>query len=164
MVKGDDPTAVDEDGVEDLVEVTFIYDAALGSPENTQPLHNTKYGVPRNKIPLPKRGVLFGQPGFGRQAVVPDPTAQAAPPTVATMVRWEWVLQGGTDPVDAFVDSLTGKGGWTLPASREIVETMVRRLYTAGIPRGTITSQVPPFVQAIMAEARAEDAASPPTT
>lgn len=152
-------SATTEDTVADLVSVTFIYDPALGSPVETQPLGGRTVAVPKSAIPLPKRGSLLGQQGFGRQAVVADPTSPETPP--ATMIRWEWVLQGGTDPVDLFVDNLTGRPGWLIPASRATIKTLVQRLFSAGIPRSTIVNQVPLMYQAVAAEVRAEDSASP---
>lgn len=151
--------ATSGDVIADLVEVTFVYDPALGSPIETQPLGGKQYGLPKAAYPLPKRGVLLGQPGFGRQQTVPDPSSTTVPP--ATMVRWEWVLQGSVDPVDAFVDSLTGRGMWVVAASRTVVKTMIQRLFSAGIPRSTIQNQMPQLYQAIAAEVRAEDALPP---
>jgi hypothetical protein len=139
----------------DLVEVTFIYDPALGSPIEAQSLGGKQYGIPRGNIPLPRRGVLLGQPGYGRQSTV----LVGTPNPDTTVVRWEWVLQGATDPVDAFIDNLTGRGGWVVPSSRAVLKLLVQRLFTAGIPRATITSQVPQMYQAVAAEVRAEDAA-----
>jgi hypothetical protein len=142
--------------VADMQTVTFIYDTALGSPIETQALGGKEYGLPPSAFPLPRRGTLLGQAGFGRQATVADPVNPGS-----TMVRWEWVLQGGTDPVDTFVDNLTGKGGWTVPGSRATVKLMIQRLFSAGIPRSTIASQIPQFYNAVAAEVRAEDALPP---
>lgn len=143
------------DNIADMVDVTFIYDPALGSPKDTEKWGGRVIGLPRTSFPLPIRGILLGQPGFGRQQTVAAPTPEASD---ATTVRWEWVMQGATDPVDAFVDSLTGKGMWTLTASRTVVMTLVQRLFSAGIPRTTIQNQVPQLYRAIAAEIRAEDA------
>jgi len=83
--------------VDDLIAVTLIYDAALGSPVETQPLGGRILLVPPDVFPLPVRGVVYGQPGFSRQAGT----------------GWKWVMQGNVDPVDTFVDSITGKPyGW----------------------------------------------------
>lgn len=140
----------------DLVDVTFVYDPGLGSPPETQPLGGKVIAVPPTVLPLPQRGTLLGQAGFGRQQAVADPLNPGS-----TVVRWEWVLQGATDPVDPFVDALTGRPGWLVPASRATVKLLIQRLYSAGIPRATIQSQVPQLYQAIAAEIRAEDAPSP---
>jgi hypothetical protein len=123
-----------------LVQVTFIYDATLGSPIESQPDGGKIVAVPRDQIPLPARGVFLGQAGFSRQ------------PAGA----WEWVMQGDTDPLDAFVDSLTGKGAWTLPASRTVMKSMCQALYRQGFTRTQIQNQVPQLYQAIAAEVRAE--------
>lgn len=144
-------TQPDQDVLADLVSVTLIYDASLGSPPETQPFGGKAVAVPPSAIPLPQRGVLLGQPGFSRQQVVPDPANPDA-----TIVRWEWVMQGATDPVDTFVDSLTGRPGWVVPASRAVMKTLVQRLFSAGIPRATIAQQVPLMFDAIAAEVRAE--------
>jgi hypothetical protein len=87
---------------------------------------------------------VLGQPGFSRQ------NGQA----------WEWVMGGTTDPVAQFVDSLTGKGGWLNQTSRTVLMTLVQRLYSAGIPRNTIATQVPQMYQAVAAEVLAEQAAA----
>jgi hypothetical protein len=147
------PQSTGGEELSDLVEVTFIYDPALGSPTSTQALGGKVIGVPSTSIPLPLRGKLLGQPGFGRQMVVPDPQDPAS-----TIHRWEWVLQGGTDPVDTFIDSLTGRGGWVNVQARTVVKTLVQRLFSAGISRTTIQTQVPQLYQAIAAEVRAQDA------
>lgn len=136
----------------DLVDVTLIWDAALGSPAGKQALGGRTIGVPKSAIPLPLRGVFLGEPGFGRQQTVTDPGDPAQ-----TIVRWEWVLQGGTDPVDVFVDSLTGRPGWVVPQSRAVLKLMIQRLFSAGIPRATIAQQIPQLYAAIAAEVRAED-------
>jgi hypothetical protein len=73
---------------------------------------------------------------------------------------WEWVLTGDIDPVDQFVDSLTGRPGWLVPGSRAVLKTMVQRLFSAGIPRATIATQVPQMYQAVAAEVLAEQQAA----
>jgi hypothetical protein len=136
-------TQSDGDNLSNLVPVTFIYDAALGSPIETQPYGGKVVAVSRNEIPLPRRGKFLGQNGFSRQ----------------TAGAWEWVMQGDVDPVDQFVDSLTGKGGWINQQSRTVIKTLVQRLFSAGIPRGTINTQVPQMYQAVAAEIIAEQQA-----
>lgn len=136
----------DQLDVNQLVTVTFVYDAALGSPADTQVLGGRVVAVPPAYIPLPVRGRFLGQPGYSRQAGG----------------AWEWVLQGDVDPVDAFVDSLTGRGSWLVPQSRAVIKLLIQRLFSAGIPRSTIATQVPQMYAAVAAEIRAEDAAPPP--
>ncbi len=145
---------------DDLVEVTFIYDPDLGSPKSAEKHGGKRFGLPKSRIPPPRRGVLFGQPGYSRQRVVPDPTPDLPDNTT---VRWEWVLQGEVDPVDEFVDGLTGRPGWVLPQSRQVIVGWVRRLFEEGIPRRTIEREVPRMFAAVANEIRAEDAASPPS-
>lgn len=130
-------------GIVDLVTVTLVWDAALGSPAELQTYGGRIVAVPPSYLPLPPRGTLFGLKGFSRQ----------------TSGAWEWVLQGDVDPVDAFVDGLTGHGGWTNPTSRATVKLMITRLFSAGIPRATIASQIPQFYNAIAAEVVAEQGA-----
>ncbi len=149
----------DDDSGGDLVEVTFVYDPELGSPKGAEKHGGKKFGVPKSRIPLPQRGVLFGQPGYSRQQIVPDPTPDVPDNTA---MRWEWVLQGDTDPVDEFVDGLTGRPGWVVPQSRQVIVGLVRQLFSAGIPRRTIARDVPRMFAAVANEIRAEDAASPP--
>lgn len=141
---------IEDTDVSDLVPVTLIWDAALGSPADPdlQDRGGDVVSVPPSRIPLPARGTLFGLRGYSRQG---------------NFGAWEWVLQGDVDPVDGFVDSLTGRGGWMVPASRAAIKTMVQRLYTAGIPRNTIVTQMPQVYQAIAVEVRAEDSAPPST-
>ena len=124
----------------ELIPVLLVYDAALGSPPETQSWGGRIIMVPPEMIPLPQRGEIWGQRGFSRQG------AQ----------MWEWVMVGDTDPVDQFVDSLTGRPGWVVPASRAVMKTMVQRLFSAGIPRNTIATQVPQMYQAVAAEVLAE--------
>jgi hypothetical protein len=124
----------------DLIPVTFIYDVTLGSPIESQPYGGKVAAVSRSQIPLPQRGIFLGQPGFSRQ----------------NAGAWEWVMQGDTDPLDAFVDSLTGRGSWTLPASRTTVKSMCQALYRQGFTRTQIQTQMPAVYSAISAEVRAE--------
>jgi hypothetical protein len=135
-------------GVADYVPVTFIWDTTLGSPNDPtlQALGGKQFLVPPDQIPLPTRGRLVGVGGYSRQ----------------TAGAWEWVIQGDVDQVDVFVDSLTGRGGWLVPASRQAVKLMIQRMFSAGIPRNTIATQVPQFYQAVVAEIQAE-LASPPS-
>ncbi len=147
-----DPTeAVPGVSVEDLVMVTVVWDAALGSPPELQPYGGAIVGVPPFSIPLPVRGKLFGVRGYSRQ--VPHESG----------TRWEWVLQGDTDPVDQFVDSLVSSlpGGipWRVATAREAVKLMIQRMFSAGLPRATIASQVPAFFQAVAAEVAARNPA-----
>ena len=146
-------TQPDQDVLADLVSVTLIYDPALGSPPETQSLGGQAIALPSALFPLPQRGTLLGQPGFSRQSVVDDPNS--SDPTM-TIVRWEWVMLGATDPIDTFVDSLTGRPGWVVPASRAVMKTMVQRLFSQGISRAAIAQQVPQLYAAIAAEVRAE--------
>ncbi len=128
----------------ELVPVLLVYDPALGSPPETQSWGGRIIMVPPEMIPLPQRGEIWGQRGFSRQG--------------STM--WEWVMVGDTDPVDQFVDSLTGRPGWPVPASRAVLKLLVQRLYSAGIPRNTIATQVPQMYQAVAAEVIAEQQAA----
>lgn len=135
----------DQYSVADLVQVTVVWDASLGSPVELQSYGGAVVAVPPNYFPLPDRGTLFGVKGYSRK--VGDGT-------------WQWILQGDTDPVDAFVDSLTGRPGWVNQGARTTVKTMVQRLFSAGIPRETIATQIPLFVQAVVAEYAAEQSAA----
>jgi hypothetical protein len=128
--------------INDLVMVTFIYDPALGSPAEYAQYANINVAVPKDVIPLPARGKLLGLGGYSRQAGG----------------AWQWVLQGDTDPVDQFVNNLTGKGGWTNPTSKAAIVLLVQRLFSAGIPRSTIAAQVPQMYNAVAAEVLAEQA------
>lgn len=128
------------DNIADLVQVTFIYDATLGSAIEQQPLGGTKYGLPKSVIPLPQQGVLFGQSGFSRQLAG----------------AWEWVLQGQPDVLDTFVDGLTGRGGWTVPASRVTMKSLCQALQRQGFTRTQIQNQVPQLYAAIKTEVLAE--------
>lgn len=129
----------------DLITVTLIWDAQLGSPPELQPYGGKIVAVPPDRIPLPERGMLFGLRGYAKR------DGQGG---------WQWVLQGDIDPVDAFVESLTGKAtGWSNPTSRATVKLMIQRLFSAGIPRGTIATQIPQFYNAVAAEVVAEQAA-----
>lgn len=129
------------DDLASLVQVTFVYDATLGSVIEQQPLGGTKVGVPASCIPLPQRGTLLGQSGFSRQ------------PAGA----WEWVMTGGgtSDPFDAFLDSLPAGGVWKVPASRATVKSLVLALQNKGFTRNQIQTQVPQLYSAIATEALA---------
>lgn len=129
----------------DLTPVTLIYDAAAGSPVETQPWGGRIIMVPPEMIPLPQRGKLYGQAGFSRQ----------------NAGAWEWVMVGDTDPVDQFIDSLTGRPGWLVPSARAVMKLLVQRLFSAGIPRATIATQVPQLYQAVAAEVLAEQQQAP---
>jgi hypothetical protein len=124
----------------DLIQVTFIYDTTLGSPIETQPLGGKVVAVPPTYIPLPDRGTLLGQPGFSRQ----------------TATAWEWVMQGANDPLDQFVDSLTGLGFWVLPASRTIMKSLCQAMFNRGFTKAQIQTQMPQLYQAIINEKAAE--------
>jgi hypothetical protein len=132
----------------DLVEVTLIYDAALGSPADTQQHNGKVVAVDREQIPLPREGTFLGLPGLGRQA------------TVNSVVRWEWVMLSATpgDVLDQFLDGLTGRADWTVPASRATVRTVVLALLSRGFTRSQININMPQLYAAIAAEVRAEDA------
>jgi hypothetical protein len=127
----------------DLVKVTFVWDATLGSPAELQSYGGMIVGVPPELTPLPDRGQLFGIGGYSRA----DGSG-----------GWNWIIQGDVDPVDAFVDSLTGLGHWVNQGARTTVKTMVGRLFSAGIPRQTIATQVPQLFAAIAAEINSEQA------
>jgi hypothetical protein len=142
----------------DMVSVWYIHDPQMGSPPELAHLGNTSVPVPAAAIPLKARGKLYGHRGYSRQRSVETPPASGT-----FEMRWEWVLMGDVDPIDQFVDSLTGRPGWILPEARATVKLMIERMFSAGIPRATIRNQVPPFFAAVQAETRAEDAASPPT-
>jgi hypothetical protein len=131
----------DQFSVADLVRVTVVWDASLGSPPELQGYGGAIVGVPPTYLPLPDRGTLFGVRGYSRK--VGDGT-------------WQWILQGDVDPIDSFIDGLTGRPGWVNPNARATVKTMVQRLFSQGIPRETIATQIPQFVQAIVAEYIAE--------
>lgn len=136
--------------LDDLTDVKFIWDAALGSPAELQKYANRVVAVPPDMLPLPARGKFLGIGGFSRQVSTEDGTA------------WEWVMQGTTDPVDNFVDSLPAPSPWLVPASRTAVKLMITRLFSAGIPRNTIATQIPQFYAAIANQVRAEVAAQQP--
>lgn len=127
--------------ISDYQSVAMVWDATLGSPVELQGFGGQVVLVPPEVLPLPARGSLLGLGGYSRT----DGSG-----------GWQWVLQGDTDPVDAFVDSLTGKGGWSNPTSRAAVKTMVARLFSAGIPRTTIGTAIPQFYNAVAAEVAAE--------
>jgi hypothetical protein len=100
-------------------------------------------GIPPSYLPLPTRGTLFGIKGYSRQV-----NDQAW--------KWEWILQGDADPVDSFVDGLSPAGHWKNLQARDVVKTMIQRLFSAGIPRETIATQIPQFINAIVTEYVAE--------
>lgn len=127
-----------------LVRVNVVWDATLGSPPELQAYGGQIVAVPPDYFPLPDRGTLFGVRGYSRH------NGDGS---------YDWILQGDVDPVDSFIDSLTGKGGWTNQASRASVKSMVQRLFSAGIPRDTIATAIPQFVQAVANEVFAEQAA-----
>lgn len=139
----------DVQALQDLVEVVLIHDPDLGSTPETAGLNGKTVLVPRSALPLPQRGKWLGQPGFSRQTVVPAPTGDDPDNTV---LRWEWVLQGETSILDQFVDSLTGRGAWTVPASRATVRTTVQALLNRGFTRAQVQNQVPKLYAAIAAE------------
>lgn len=126
----------------DLVMIHVIYSPADGSPPDTAQYGGAVVGVPPNYIPLPARGQLFGVNGFSRMVDG----------------QWQWVLQGAINPVDAFVDSLTGQGGWVVTASRDDIRLLCQQLLGLGIPSGTIAARIPQVYASIAAEIRAEDA------
>jgi hypothetical protein len=132
----------------ELVLVTLIYDTTLGSPIEYVNDGGKQIAVPASQIPLPQRGVFVTWPGFSRQSIV------------GGVLRWEWVMQGAIDQLDAFVDSITGKGGWLVTASRNTMKTLCQALLRQGFTRAQIQAQVPQLYQAIAAELTAE-AASP---
>jgi hypothetical protein len=141
------PVAVnrDEFQVVDLVMVKVVWDATLGSPPELMSYNGAIVGIPPSYLPLPARGTLFGVRGYSRS--VGDGT-------------YEWVLQGDVDPVDSFVDSLTGRpNGWEDQSARLTVKTMIQALFSAGIPRDTIVTQFPLLVQSVAAEIFAEQQA-----
>jgi acylphosphatase len=130
--------------VADLIQVDIVWDASLGSPPELQGYSGAIVAIPPNYFPLPARGTLFGVRGYSRN------NGDGS---------WSWILQGDVDPVDQFVDSLTGKGRWVNAASRVAVKQMVQQLFSAGISRDTIAASIPAFVQAVASEVFAEQAA-----
>jgi hypothetical protein len=132
---------VDVTDISDYQPVLMVWDATLGSPTELQSYGGQTVLVPPDVLPLPARGNLLGLGGYSRT----DGSG-----------GWQWVLQGDVDPVDAFVDSLPAQGHWTNPTSRATVKTMVARLFSAGIPRTTIATQIPLFYNAVAAEVAAE--------
>ena len=128
----------------ELVAVTLIYDVSLGSPIEYVNDGNKQIGIPKDQIPLPNRGVFITWPGFSRQTVV------------GGLLRWEWVMQGETDPLDSFVDSLTGRGGWTVAASRTTIKNLCQTLFKQGFTRTQIQNQMPNVYGAIAAEENAQ--------
>lgn len=133
----------DEFDVSQLVRVNVVWDASLGSPAELQGYGGAVVAVPPDYFPLPARGTIFGVKGYSRHNG--DGT-------------WDWILQGDVDPVDQFVDGLTAIGRWENAASRAGVKDMVQRLFSAGIPRETIATAIPQFVQAVYQEVIAEQA------
>ncbi len=136
--------------ITNLIVVRLVWDAAMGSPPEVQSYGGALVAIPPQALPLPVRGRLFGLLGYSRQVVSGGP------------IPWEWVLQGDVDPVDAFVDSLTGRtdpttgrGVWIDQAARAAVKLMVQRLYSAGIPRQTIVDQFPLLFGAVRSEVSA---------
>jgi hypothetical protein len=136
--------------ITELIPVRLIWDAGLGSPPELQGYGGILVSVPPEAIPLPSTGSLFGLRGYARQAV--------------GAVPWEWVLQGDVDPVDTFVDQLTGRPGWILADARAGLKTMLMQLFSAGIPRATLAARFPELFNAIKAEILAEVAAQPHLT
>lgn len=126
----------------DLIMVHVIYSPADGSPPETAQYADAIVGVPPNYIPLPARGQLFGVNGYSRQV----------------NGQWQWVLQGTPNPVNSFVDSLTGLGLWKVTASRDDIRLLCQQLLGLGIPSGTIAARIPQIYASIAAEIRAEDA------
>jgi hypothetical protein len=143
--------SVTDTPITELIPVRLVWDAALGSPPEVQSYGGAIVAVPPEAIPLPQRGRLFGLRGYSRQ-VQP-----------ATPIPWEWVLQGDVDPVDQFVNGLTGRpDGWVDQAAREFVKTVLYQLASAGIPRQTLAERFPLLFNAIKAEAIAELSVPPP--
>jgi hypothetical protein len=132
-----------EFAVSALIQVTVIYEPASGSPVELAGYGGKIVAVPPTYIPLPPRGKLFGVNGYSR---------------VNGSGGWEWVLQGEVNPIDSFVDSLTGQGHWDLPASRADIKLLCQQLLNLGIPGTTITGRIPQIYASIAAEVRAEDA------
>lgn len=129
-----------EFGIADLVKVTAVYSPSDGSPPETQQYGGVIVAVPPNYLPLPARGKLFGINGYSRQV-------EGA---------WQWVLQGDTNQVDSFVDSLAGGGHWKVPAARADMVVFCQQLLGLGIPSATIAARLPQIVGSIVAEVQAE--------
>jgi hypothetical protein len=125
----------------ELIMVKVIYSPADGSPPELAAYANIIVGVPPSYIPLPARGKLFGVNGFSRQVDG----------------AWQWVLQGAINPVESFVDSLTGRGGWLVPAARADIILLCQQLLSQGIPSGTIVTRIPVVYSSIAAEVLAEN-------
>jgi hypothetical protein len=130
--------------IDELTPVLLVWDSTLGSPPELQSRGGLVVAVPPEFMPLPDRGVLVGLGGYARR----DGTG-----------GWQWVLQGEVDPLDQFVDSLTGLGLWKNQNARTAVKTLISRLFSAGIPRQTIATQFPQVYAAIAAEIASEQAA-----
>ncbi len=137
--------AVTDTPITELIPVRLVWDPALGSPPEMEGYGGAIVAVPPEAIPLVQRGFLFGLRGYSRQV-------QPAVP-----IPWEWVLQGDVDPVDQFVDSLTGRpDGWVNQQAREFVKTVLYQLASAGIPRATLAERFPLLYTAIKTEVLAE--------
>ncbi len=140
---------VTETPYSDLVPVRLVYDPALGSPVEMQPYGGILVSVPPSALPLPQTGRLFTLRGYSRQ--------------IQGIVPWEWVLQGDVDPVDQFVDSLTGRpDGWVSQADRSFVKLTLQQLFSAGIPRATLADRFPQLYNAIRNEVIAEQGTPSP--
>lgn len=131
--------------IDELVAVTLVWDATLGSPAELQPQGGKVVLLPPEMFPLAPRGTLLGMGGFSRQDGAGG---------------WQWVLQGEVDPVSAFVDTLTGLGKWVNPTAKQAVVTMIGQLWSAGIPRATIAVRFPQLYAAIAAELASERSAA----
>lgn len=125
----------------DLIMVKVIYSPPDGSPPESAQYANAIVGIPPNYLPLPARGKLFGVNGFSRQVEG----------------QWQWVLQGAINPVESFVDGLTGLGHWLVPASRADIILLCQQLLGLGIPSGTIAARIPVIYSSIAAEVLAEN-------
>lgn len=136
------PSIQDEFSVSDLVRVDVVYSPVDGSPPELAQYGGAIVSVPPSYIPLTPRGTLFGINGFSRQV----------------NGQWQWVLQGTANPVEAFVDTLTGQGHWDVPASRADLVLLCQQLLGLGIPSGTIAARIPTIYNSIATEVRAEDA------
>lgn len=133
----------DEFTVSELVRVDVVYSPADGSPPELAQYGGAIVSVPPSYIPLTPRGTLFGIHGFSRQV----------------NGQWQWVLQGDANPVEAFVDTLTGLGHWVVPASRADIILLCQQLLGLGIPSSTISARIPTVYNSIASEVRAEAAA-----
>lgn len=144
-------TNVTDQPITNLIPVRLVWDAALGSPPEVQGYGGAIVAVPPEATPLPIRGSLFGLRGYSRQVQPSVP------------IPWEWVLQGDVDPVDQFVDGLTGRpDGWVNQTAREFVKTTLYQLASAGIPRATLAERFPLLFSSIRTEVIEEQASPPP--